>query len=811
MPLLFDDISNKVQSEAKRISTDYSYFHVGVEHLTLAIIDYDERVSAALTKLGIDRKTLRSKILEVAGSGDRESSPPGVLIESPRYKKVLKDCEKVALSTKAFRIEPIHILITILREKTGVPLIALRELFLDPKEIENALLTVLAGGEVHDKREPEQRDEKGLTKKTPKLLAQFSRDLIEIAKSGKMDPVIGRNDEVRRVLQIITRKNKNNPVLIGEAGVGKTAVVFGLAQRIAEGKVPEMLQNKRLLDLSLSSMVAGAKHRGEFEERLQAIIKEVAENPDIILFIDEIHTLVGAGDSKGGMDAGNILKPMLARGEFPVIGATTTDEYHKSIEADPALERRFQPVLVSEPSEEDTLAILKGLQDRYEKHHGVKFTDKALLAAVKLSVRYLPDRNLPDKAIDLIDESAAKIKMRSVSISDSNTLAIEVTEDVVAEVVSLWTGIPVSKLTSEEKERLLQMEEYLTRRVIGQNEAIKIVSQTIRMVRMGLGNPNRPSGIFLFLGPTGVGKTELAKTLADFLFGSEKEMVRLDMSEFMEKHAISRLIGSPPGYVGHEEEGQLTKAVRTKPYSVVLLDEIEKAHPEVFDLFLQVFDDGRLTDSKGRTVNFTNSIIILTSNIGTSKVDENGNTILIDTDNPATREGIFQELRKSFRPEFLNRIDEIIIFNPLGRESLNQIITLSVAEILKRIKDKGIALAFDQSAFDLFLRMGYNPAYGARPLKRAIQTHLSKPLAEKMLTLGEGFSGTVKVSALPDAENLDFEIIPGTPVEDRLQAIADQTSTGQPPAGQAATGRIGGSDRRNVDDTMVGGPDEDKH
>jgi len=796
MPLLFDEQSNKILSDAKRISNDYSYFHVGVEHLALAIMEVDDKVSTALSRLGIDKKSLKAKIIEIAGSGDRETSAPSCIIESPRYKKVLKESEKTALSLKAFRIEPIHILITILREKTCVPLIAIRELFLDPREIENALITVQSGGEIPQKKDGDVKDEKGMTKKTPKLLAQFSRDLIELAKSGKMDPVIGRNDEVRRVLQIITRKGKNNPVLIGEAGVGKTAVVFGLAQRIAEGKVPEMLQNKRVLDLSLSSMVAGAKHRGEFEERLQAVIREVAENPDIILFIDEIHTIVGAGDSKGGMDAGNILKPMLARGEFPVIGATTTDEYHKFIEADPALERRFQPVLVAEPSEEDTLAILKGLQERYEKHHGVKFTDKSLLAAVKLSVRYLPDRNLPDKAIDLIDESAAKVKMRSVSLSDGDTLAIEVTEEVVAEVVSLWTGIPVSKLTSEEKERLLTMESYLTKRVIGQNEAIRVVSQTIRMVRMGLGNPNRPSGIFLFLGPTGVGKTELAKTLADFLFGSERDMVRLDMSEFMEKHAISRLIGSPPGYVGYDEEGQLTKAVRTKPYSVVLLDEIEKAHPEVFDLFLQVFDDGRLTDSKGRTVNFTNTIIILTSNIGTSKVDEEGNTILIDTNNPATRESIFQELRKSFRPEFLNRIDEIIIFNPLGKGSLKEITTLSIAEILKRIEDKGIALQFEDSAFELFLKMGYNPAYGARPLKRAIQTHLSKPLAEKMLMLGEGFTGFIKVEAHPDEDRLIFEVTSDLQ-EDNLP--------------QTATGKIGGSERKNIDDTVVGGSDEDQH
>ncbi|MDQ7823041.1 MAG: AAA family ATPase [Candidatus Eremiobacteraeota bacterium] len=804
MPLLFDERSNTVHSEARKISSQAGHFYVGAEHLALAAVEVDMPLRNALTNLGLDKNLFREKVIELATPGDKDCIPPNP-IESPRYKKVLRNCEKVAISTKSYRIEPAHIFITILQERRGVTILALNELGFDSAACETSLIEAFKGGVFsgsvspgahHHHKAAEKKDEK----KEPKLLAQYARNLIELARSGKMDPVVGRNDEIRRVLQIITRKGKNNPVLIGEAGVGKTAVIFGLAQRIAEGKVPDMIKDRILLDLPMASIVAGAKHRGEFEERLQQIMKEVSENPDIIIFIDEIHTIVGAGDSKGGMDAGNILKPMLARGEFPVIGATTIDEYRKYIETDPALERRFQPVLVNEPSEEDTLLILKGLLERYEKHHGVKFTDKALLAAVKLSVRYLPDRNLPDKAIDLIDEAAAKVRMRSVSISDGESPTFEVNDEAIAEVVALWTGIPVSKLTSEEKERLLNLEEHMKVRVVGQDEAVKIVAQTIRMVRMGLGNPNRPGGIFLFLGPTGVGKTELAKTLADFMFGSEKEMIRLDMSEYMEKHAISRLIGSPPGYVGHDEEGQLTKAVRTKPYSVVLLDEVEKAHPEVFDLFLQVFDDGRLTDAKGRTVNFTNTIIILTSNIGTSKVDKDGNTRLLETGDPQVREEVFKELRKAFRPEFINRIDEIIIFNPLGRESLKNIVEISIREVMKRVKEKGITLDLEESAYDLFLRMGYNPAYGARPLKRAIQTYLSKPLAEKMLTLGEAFTGTILVRAPEGEERVEFEVL-GEPAGIPAGTIAGEGEPQRPPGGLPGDLKTDGG-------TMIGGPDE---
>lgn len=770
MPLRKDEKCDVMFDETKRISRNLGHFYVGAEHLALACISVDPGLSSKLSSTGIDVAMLRELVNEKATPGDRElSSQP----ETPRYKTLSKKAEQVAMSLKSIKIEPIHFFISVLEEGKGVFCLALTEAGVNPVELCSALKNSFSGGSsqgslnvsVSQSAQASKSSEPQNNKssKEPKLLAKYARNLVELAKSGKMDPVFGRNDEIRRVLQIISRKGKNNPVLIGEAGVGKTAVVFGLAQRIAEGSVPDMLKNKVLLDLPMAGLVAGAKHRGEFEERLQSIMKEVAERPDVIVFIDEIHTIVGAGDSKGGMDAGNILKPMLARGEFPVLGATTIDEYRKYIEADPALERRFQPVMVGEPSEEDTLLILNGLKERYEKHHGVKFDEKALLAAVKLSVRYLPDRNLPDKAIDLIDEAAAKIKMSSVM--QASGIDLTVTEETISEVISLWTGIPISKLTSEEKERLVNLESYLSERVIGQAEAVSTVSQTIRMIRMGLGNPNRPGGIFLFLGPTGVGKTELAKALADFLFGSEKEMIRLDMSEFMEKHAIARMIGSPPGYVGHEEEGQLTSAVRTKPYSVVLLDEIEKAHPEVFDLFLQVFDDGRLTDSKGRTVNFTNTIIILTSNIGSSKVDSDGNSVLIDSKDPQVREGVMRELRKAFRPEFINRIDEVILFNPLERDALDGIIQISLKEIYKRAADKGINLTFDPSAIELMLDKGYNRAYGARPLKRAVQNYLTKPLAEKMLSLSEGSVHNLLAVAVPQEDRIEFVVKDDLPVE----------------------------------------------
>ncbi|MCL5773514.1 MAG: ATP-dependent Clp protease ATP-binding subunit [Firmicutes bacterium] len=740
MPLFLSERSESLKKLAEKISREFGHFYLGTEHLLWAMIHSEAWIVPLFESAGIKEDAVQEKMLEITGRGDSEALWDGI-ITTPRFKKVLRMAEGEAESVKSAKVEPVHIFTAVLKEGRGIPARVLKDMDVDIEALRQETLRLTAednppvGIEVPimGKGIPlgVQASPKG--KKPPTLLQRFSRELVSLAREGKIDPVVGRQDEIRRALQILTRKSKNNPVLIGEAGVGKTAVVYGLALRIASGNVPDMMKNKKIYDINLSSIVAGTRHRGEFEERLQKIIEELVHFPDAILFIDEIHTIVGAGDVKGGMDAGNILKPFLAKGEFPCIGATTTDEYRRYIEADAALERRFQPVLVNEPSEEDSLEILRGLKERYEKHHGVKFKDSALLAAVKMSVRFLPDRHLPDKAIDLIDEAAAKIKTKSVSVEAGKEVFAEVDEEVIAEVVSLWTGIPVSKLTQEESQRLLDMEELLRKRLVGQDEAITKAAQTIRMVRMGLGNPRRPSGVFLFLGPTGVGKTEMAKALAEFLFGSERDMVRLDMSEYMEKHSISRLIGSPPGYIGHEEEGQLTKAVRTKPYSVVLLDEIEKAHWEVFDLFLQVFDDGRLTDSKGRTVNFTNTIIIMTSNLGTSSVDEQGNVTVRDMSKPEVREEIMNAVRKSFRPEFLNRIDEIVLFKPLTEEDIEKIFQINFDDLEKRVKERGAVLEVSDEARRFLIKSGFHPSYGARPLKRAIETYLAKPLASEML------------------------------------------------------------------------------
>ncbi|MEW6278818.1 MAG: ATP-dependent Clp protease ATP-binding subunit, partial [Candidatus Eremiobacterota bacterium] len=614
MALHLSEASEQVASRAQELSQKWRHYFLSTEHYFAAAVQLDNFCRQWLASKGLDFPALEKEILELVPTGD-DTPPWDGLPQSPRLRRVLgKPSQEAAEACRAMRVDPRHILAAVMSDGKGIPVRILAGRGVDARQARGELLGSSAPSGGLSGPDREERGVEGSEKdkkKKEKMLARYARDLVDAARNGKFDPVVGRNEEVRRVLTVLTRKTKSNPVLIGEAGVGKTAVALGLAQRIADGTVPDALKDRRLMELNLSAMLAGAKHRGEFEERLQGVIDEVAADDRIILFIDEIHQLVGAGDSRGGMDASNILKPALARGEFPVVGSTTTEEYRRYIEADPALERRFQPVLVSEPSEEDAFTILKGLRQRYELHHGVKFTDDALLAAVKLSVRFLPDRNLPDKAIDLIDESAARVKTRSgVFNTDGAKMVFEVTADIIAEVVSDWTGIPVNRMSHEESQRLLDMENLLQQRVVGQDHACTAVAQTIRVVRMGLVSPTRPGGVFFFLGPSGVGKTELAKALAEFLFGSEKEMVRLDMSEFHDKHSISRLIGSPPGYVGHDEEGQLTGAVRTRPYSVVLLDEVEKAHPEVFDLFLQVFDDGRLTDSKGRTVNFANTIIV---------------------------------------------------------------------------------------------------------------------------------------------------------------------------------------------------------
>jgi ATP-dependent Clp protease ATP-binding subunit ClpC len=789
MPIFLSEASESIKQRAEQLSMKLGHFYVGSEHIFLIILDTFDWLAEELEKNRTDIDELREYILNICGPGDEQSLWKGT-ITTPRLKKIYKLAEREAEEQMSYRVEPTHFVAAICREGWSVPARVLENLGIDLANLRKSVLNtrktsskasggMLASqpykgagtpygdfiakkgggivpstpaghviGKKEDReslREDDRDKDKKKKTKTP-TLDKLGRDLVQMARDGKIDPIVGRKDEIRRMIQTLTKKTKNNPIIIGEAGVGKTAVVYGLAQRIAEGKVPDIIKDKKIIELGMSGVVAGTKHRGEFEERMQKLIEELVGNPDIIVFIDEIHTIMGAGDSKGGMDAGNILKPHLARSEITVIGATTIDEYRKHIEKDPALERRFQPVMVSEPTEEETVEILNGLKERYEKHHGVTFHPKAILGAVKMAVRYIPDRNLPDKAIDLMDEAAARSQIAFVSISDDDQETLgkkstppskEITEEDIAEVVSLWTGIPAAKLTQEESEKLLNMEDYLRNRVVGQESAVKTVAQTIRMVRMGLSSPNRPSGVFLFLGPTGVGKTELAKALAEFLFSSEKELVRLDMSEYMEKHAVSRMIGSPPGYVGHEEEGQLTKAVRTKPYSVVLLDEVEKAHPEVFDLFLQVFDDGRLTDSKGRTINFTNTILIMTSNIGTSALDFSDRSKLPDVQNLEVRETIMIELKDHFRPEFLNRIDEIVIFNSLSEEVVESIINMNIKTLTLQLKkQRDITLEVDDTALYFLMKQGYDPAYGARPMKRAIQNFLAKPLAESMLAEG---------------------------------------------------------------------------
>ena len=743
MALHWSQNSESVKKLANELSVRWKHHYLSTEHYLYACCQLDGDCGRWLGRRGFTLQTLEEEILRWVPEGDEVPIWEG-MIEAPRLRRIItKMCVEEAEAQKSMRVEPKHILAAILSEGGGIAARLIRNRGNELRAVRGELLggtsvppvggsdatRPVPSGEARERTGPSGGGGK------EKFLSKYSRDLVEEARQGKIDPVIGRNDEVRRVIQTLVKKGKSNPVLIGEAGVGKTAVAKGLALRIAQGQVPDQLKDRRVLDLSLSSMVAGAKHRGEFEERLEGVVQEATADPTIILFIDEIHQLVGAGDSRGGMDASNILKPALARGDFPVLGATTTDEYRKYIEADPALERRFQMIMVGEPSEADALEILRGLRPRYESHHGVKFTDGALLQAVKLSVRFIPDRNLPDKAIDLIDEAAARIKTRSGVFMAGERPVFEVTEDVIAEVVSDHSGVPVARMTQEETTRLLEIEGYLAERVVGQDHAVRAVAETIRVVRVGLVSPNRPGGVFLFLGPSGVGKTELAKALAEFLFGSDRDLVRLDMSEYHDKHSMSRLIGSPPGYVGSEEEGQLTGAVRTKPYCVVLLDEVEKAHPEVFDIFLQVFDDGRLPDSKGRTVNFANTIIVLTSNLGAREVIASGQQVSegmagqLDQLPPLYQKA----LRGHFRPEFLNRIDEIVSFRSLAAKDLEGIVRIHLKRLVETLKDKEVQLELRQDAIDFLLEVGYQPAFGARPLQRAINTYVSRPLAEEML------------------------------------------------------------------------------
>lgn len=787
----FTDDAQRVLSFAQEAALELGHDYVGTEHVLIGLIKVKNGVAAkALNELGLSAETIIEDVEEHIGRGNKKASS---VYMTPRVKHVLELAVEVANHMNHNYVGTEHILLGLLSDGGGVAVGILRNHNIRANDIVDTIRTILGSSDSASHSGEDRKDNSSLGE-----LADFSTDLNESAKQGKIDPVIGRDKEIARVIQILSRRTKNNPVLIGEPGVGKTAIAEGLAQRIVNGNVPEILRNKRIISLSISSMLAGAKYRGEFEERLKKAIDEVQKHDDMIIFIDEIHTLVGAGATEGAMDAANILKPALARGEFQVIGATTLDEYKKHIEKDAALERRFQPVLVGEPSEEDALEILKGLRDRYEAFHKAKITDEALEAAVSLSSRYITDRFLPDKAIDVVDEAASKVRMKVFSaapdvkaletqladvkkekeaavtaqefekaaemrdeekriekeINDKKKTAKEnsdaklvVTDEDIASVVAQWTGIPVSKIAQEESESLLHLEEELHKRVIGQDEAVVAVSKAVRRARAGLKDPKRPIGSFLFLGPTGVGKTELARALAVALFGDETAMIRLDMSEYMEKHTVSRLVGAPPGYVGYEEGGQLTDAVRRKPYSVILLDEVEKAHADFFNILLQVLDDGRLTDSQGRTVDFRNTVIIMTSNLGAKALRKDSPELgflaakKADSNTEDTNGVNFKEAKKSvmdsvkrhFRPEFLNRIDEMIVFHALTSNDLKQIVTILMDTVVKRLGDMGLSLEISPAAMDLLVKEGSDFSMGARPLKRAIQRLIEDPISDLIL------------------------------------------------------------------------------
>lgn len=802
----FTDDAQRILSFAQEAALELGHDYVGTEHVLIGLTKVKNGVAAkALEELGIVTEDIFEAVEEQVGRGNKKATS---IYMTPRVKHVLELAIQVANRMNHNYVGTEHILLGLLSDGGGVAVGILRAMNIRSNDIVEAIRHILGSSTNGDHSGQEGANNNGDLGE----LTDFGTDLNESAKQGKIDPVIGRDTEIQRVIQILSRRTKNNPVLIGEPGVGKTAIAEGLAQRIVNGNVPENLRNKRIISLSISSMLAGAKYRGEFEERLKKAIDEVQQHDDMIIFIDEIHTLVGAGATEGAMDAANILKPALARGEFQVIGATTLDEYKKHIEKDAALERRFQPVQVGEPNEEDALEILRGLRDRYEAFHKAKITDEALKAAVTLSSRYITDRFLPDKAIDVVDEAASKVRMKVFSaapdvkaledrlnsvkkekeaavtsqdfekaaklrdeeqalvkeIDDKKSVAKEesdqkliVTEDDIAAVVAQWTGIPVAKIGEEESETLLHLEDELHKRVIGQDDAVTAVAKAVRRARAGLKDPKRPIGSFLFLGPTGVGKTELARALASSLFGDESAMIRLDMSEYMEKHTVSRLVGAPPGYVGYEEGGQLTDAVRRKPYSVILLDEVEKAHADFFNILLQVLDDGRLTDSQGRTIDFRNTVIIMTSNLGAKALHKNSTELgflapkKVESHTNDSKTKDFKEAKKSvldavkshFRPEFLNRIDEMIVFHPLTEEDLTKIVTILMSDLIKRLGERDLQLEITPEAMKLLVKEGSDFTMGARPLKRAIQRLIEDPVSDLILK-GEVIAGkTIKSDA----------------------------------------------------------------
>lgn len=797
------------QEKAKKFGHDY----VGTEHLLLGLLEEDDSVaSKALHSLGLEDKATEKAVLDAVGRGNSHGNE---LYITPRTKRVLQLAVEIANQMQHNYVGAEHLLLGILQDGGGVAVNVLYGMGIRANDVVKAINSIY-GSEQNGAEGGSGNGANGAGGNSNLGdLKDFATDLNELAKQGKIDPVIGRDNEINRVIQILSRRTKNNPVLIGEPGVGKTAIAEGLAQRIVTQNVPEILRNKRIISLSLTAMVAGAKYRGEFEERLKKAIDEVQKHDDMIIFIDELHTLIGAGASEGSMDAANILKPALARGTFQVIGATTLDEYKKHIEKDAALERRFQPVLVGEPSEEEALEILKGLRDRYEAFHKAKITDEALKAAVELSSRYISDRFLPDKAIDVMDEAASKVRMKvftappdvkdletrladvrkekeaavtgqnyeeAAKLRDEEKKLVDeieakqqarskedeeklvVTEDDIAAVVSQWSGVPVAKIAEEESQRLLRLEDELHERVVGQDEAVVAVSKAVRRARAGLKDPKRPIGSFLFLGPTGVGKTELARALAANLFGDENAMIRLDMSEYMEKHTVSRLVGSPPGYVGYDEGGQLTDAVRRKPYSVILFDEVEKAHPDFFNILLQVLDDGRLTDNQGRTVDFRNTVIIMTSNLGSNFLKEDSAAMGFlaaknKEDAKKNAESSFAEAKKNtldavkrhFRPEFLNRIDEMVVFHPLTGEDLGKIVNILLKDVTKRLAERNLTLEVSPEALDVLVKEGSDFAYGARPLKRAIQRLVEDPISDLILK-GDAPEGSVIKANVVDGD-----------------------------------------------------------
>ncbi len=856
------------QEEARTLKHNY----IGTEHILLGLLREEEGLAArVLESLDITVERVRAQVVRIVGSGEEVTS--GQIPFTPRAKKVLELALREALSLGHNYIGTEHILLGLVRENEGVAARILLDFDADSEKIRNEVIRMLSGPS--GRRQGQGAGAPGAAagagsgggaegKKSSKLLDQFGRNLTKLAAEGKLDPCVGRETEIERIMQILSRRTKNNPVLIGEPGVGKTAVVEGLAQRITNSDVPELLKNKQIYTLDLAALVAGSKYRGEFEERLKKVMKEITQRGDIILFIDELHNLVGAGAAEGAIDAASILKPALARGELQTIGATTLDEYRKYLERDSALERRFQQIRVEEPSIDQTVEILQGLRDRYEQHHKVQITDDALRAAAELADRYISDRFLPDKAIDLIDEAASRMRIKSMTSPPANReleeqiettrrekeSAIEaqefekaaalrdqerkltnrkreleeeweagesgdrpaIGEEEIAEIVSMWTGIPVFKLTEAETQKLMRMEDELHKRVIGQHPAIEVISKAIRRSRAGLKDPKRPTGSFIFLGPSGVGKTELARTLAEFLFGDEDAMVRIDMSEYMEKHAVSRLVGSPPGYIGYDEGGQLTEAVRRKPYCVLLLDEIEKAHPDVFNILLQILEDGRLTDAQGRTVDFRHAIVIMTSNIGAAEIARNTPLGFAVSDDETgityddMKNRIMGELKKVFRPEFLNRIDDVIVFHKLGKDEIRQIVELLLLRIRESMAERELQLELTDPAKELLVEKGWDPAMGARPLRRAIQRYIEDPLADFVLREQVVPGATVVVNPAGEGEEGEVKL---TIVKPKKQKTPVGVGAGADEAGGSGGGELPSGEGLPEGDVEAGEDDHD--